>query len=134
MIAKSLLQHSRMLTLQARAASTINSRVLQSSIFLPEMYPAKLTVPLQSGNFEFTVHNKDSVADFCKKVKASCGSDLKEFSLSADRDASTLGELKRGTFQMSVNGKSYEVYPDLRSLIFDSSKVQNRDACVDLNE
>jgi hypothetical protein len=36
---------------------------------MPEMYPAKITVPVSPGNlFEFTAHNKETIADFEAKV------------------------------------------------------------------
>jgi hypothetical protein len=78
---------------------------------MPEMYPAKLTVPVSEGNlFEFTVHNNEPIADFVTKVTKNCGSSLRSFALeTANTDVGaapkTLGELKKQVFKMTVNGK-----------------------------
>lgn len=80
---------------------------------MPEMFPAKLTVPVSEGNhFEFTVHNFEPIADFVAKVQSNCGSRMKSFSIdpiiAADElKPMTMGELKRNLFKININGKVY---------------------------
>ena len=107
---------------------------------MPEIYPAKLSVPVKNidnTHYEFTIHSADSVADFCKKVTDSC-SDIKQFSLEPKTKEevlpATLGELKQGRFTMNVNGFAYRVYPDLRSLIFNKKDSIHKKDLTDLNE
>ena len=87
MLARTLRIHTSKINL--RNFSSISAKVLQNSIFMPEMYPAKLTVPVSEGNlFEFTVHNNEPIADFVAKVNNNCGSSLKSFALeTATKDA-----------------------------------------------
>jgi hypothetical protein len=109
MLARSMRIH--LSKIKHRNFSTISTKVLQNSIFMPEMYPAKLTVPVSEGNlFEFTVHNNEPIADFVTKVSNNCGSSLRSFALeTAHTDVGaapqTLGELKKHVFKMTVNGK-----------------------------
>ena len=43
----------------------------------------------------------------------------------------TLGELKQGKFRMRVNNKTYDVYPDLGSIIRDPTKSSKKNATFD---
>jgi hypothetical protein len=104
--------HSR-----GRAFSSIAPRVFQNSVFMAENFPAKLCVPLdtQGNHYEFTVHNTDKTADFETKVRESCPG-ISAFSLNNGGETATMGELKRDVFKMTVNARTYTVYPDLRSV------------------
>jgi len=99
------------------------------------MFPAKLIVPTAKNDFEFTMNNSQTLAQFQDKVLANSENQVKKFdlkSLEANGDQSesmTLGELKKERFQMSINGKSYTVYPDFRSLI--DNKPQEKSCDLD---
>jgi hypothetical protein len=84
---------------------------------MPEMFPSKLTVPVNNeGNqFEFTVHPNELKADFEQKVKEQCPGVL-QFKIISEQD--TLGKIKRESFKMQVNAKTYQVFPDLRSVLY----------------
>ena len=90
---------------------------------MPEMYPAKLTVPYKSGeHYQFTMHRHETIEAFKEKVLASCPDEIKSFDLIPSQknegEAVTTGELKTRKFEMKVNNKTYSVYPDLRSMVF----------------
>ena len=71
---------------------------------MPEMYPAKLTVPYSSGDhYEFTMHRNETIAEFKEKVLQSCPEDIKSFDLipaaGTEEGANvTTGELKTRKF------------------------------------
>lgn len=111
------------LHIRDRSFSSIAPRVFQNSIFMAENFPAKLCVPVdtQGNHFEFTVHNTDKTTDFEKKVRENCPG-ISAFSLNGGETA-TMGELKRDVFKMTVNTRTYTVYPDLRSV---SLEVKHR--------
>lgn len=82
----------------ASCFSTIRPLVLDRAIFMQEMYPAKLTVPVASGKhkatYEFTMDNQMSVADFEARVRENIK--VKDFKLNplsnqADNELITLG-------------------------------------------
>ena len=65
-----------------RSFSSIKPAVFNNTIFMPEMYPAKLTVPYKSGeHYEFTMHRNETIAAFKEKVLASCPDEIKSFDL-----------------------------------------------------
>jgi hypothetical protein len=129
MLSRALLQQQRNLSLLSSMrqscyfSTAMRSKVVGDAIFMPEMFPAKLIVPTTKSNYEFTMNNSLTLAQFKDKVLANSESQVKDFNLkfleaSEDKTESmTLGELKRERFQMSINGKNYTVYPDFRSLI-----------------
>ena len=50
-----------------RCFSTINPRVYKNAVFMPELFPAKLTVPAtQEIKYDFTCENQTTVGDFCQ--------------------------------------------------------------------
>ena len=55
-----------MLGLQSRRGfSTIKPRVFSNAVFMPELYPAKLTIPASKEIlYDFTCENQTTVADF----------------------------------------------------------------------
>lgn len=82
MFTKSFRRASLFHTSAIRQIATLNTNILQSSVFMPETFPAKLCVPLaKNDTFEFTVHAKDSVHDFIETAQKSCGPNLKSFDL-----------------------------------------------------
>ena len=51
-------------------------------VFMPEMFPSKLTVPYSSSeNFEFTLHRDETIEQFQEKVLQSCPEEIKDFEL-----------------------------------------------------
>lgn len=116
-----------MLGMQSRAFSTIKQRVFNDAIFMSEMYPARLSIPVPEKNgaktvFEFTCDNDAKVGDFCRTVADSTNLDVSEFELldankAAIADSLTLREVKAQKFMMRVRNQTYEVYPDLRSIV-----------------
>ena len=115
-----------------RSFSSITPKVFQNSIFMAENFPTKLCVPLdtEGNHYEFTVHNNDKTADFEAKVKANCPG-VSAFSLNSE--TATMGELKRDVFKMTVNARTYTVYPDLRSVSLEA-KHSNEADLHQLNE
>lgn len=101
--------------------------MFSDAIFMNEMYPARLPVPVPEKNgsstvFEFTCENDDKVADFCRNVAENTSLDVSEIALlDSNREAvaenTSLRELKSKKFMMRVKNKTYEVYPDLRSIV-----------------
>lgn len=63
---RSRLMTSTMLGLQSRRGfSTIKPRVFSNAVFMPELYPAKLTIPASKDiRYDFTCENETTVADF----------------------------------------------------------------------
>ena len=103
-------------------SSVIESKVFSNSIFMPELFPARLLIPTGKGGIGFTMENSDKIADFEKRVLSNTEDDVRSFELlsvdSEDKnDKLTLGQLKTEKFRMRVNNKTYDVYPDLVSLI-----------------
>ena len=113
-----------------RGFASIKSAVYDNAIFMPDMFPSKLTVPYSSTeNFEFTMHRNESIAEFKEKVLQACPEEIKSFDLlpvqpkegeEGAGESMAVGELKTRKFKMKVNSKTYDVYPDLRSLIYKS--------------
>ena len=89
---------------------------------MPEMFPAKLTIPIDSKQFEFTIHPEESKADFEEKVTKNCPG-VTQFKILSDTE--TLGDLKRSSFSMQVNSQTYSVYPDLRSVLYHPDSHKN---------
>ena len=57
---------TNLLGLQSRRGfSTIKPRVFSNAVFMPELYPAKLTIPASKDiRYDFTCENETTVADF----------------------------------------------------------------------
>ena len=121
------------LGLQAkRSFSTIKPRVFSSAIFMPEMFPARLSIPAAQGvTYDFTAENQTTVADFRQSVLDNTDSDVSSFELipadpskkEASIDNMTMGDLKSNKFKIRVNNKSFDVYPDLISLFRNQAPV-----------
>ena len=104
------MQKSKQMTLLGmfpyRGFSSIRASVFNDSIFMPEMYPAKLTVPYSAGNtFEFTMHRNETISEFKEKVLKSCPEEIKSFDLipaavdnGKELATVTTGELKTRKF------------------------------------
>lgn len=98
---------------------------------MPELFPAKLTIPAsQSVRYDFTCENNTTVADFRQQVLDNTDSSVSSFELLKARDPPnkgstektaiddmTLGELKAQKFRMRVNNNIFHVYPDLMSIL-----------------
>ena len=111
-----------------RNFSTLQARVFSNAVFMPELFPARLSIPSQRDGvpYDFTLDNKTKVSDFQQRVMDNTNDDVSSFEListndkdSKSADGMTLGELKQGKFRMRVNNKTYDVYPDLGSIIRD---------------
>lgn len=98
---------------------------MQNSIFMRQTIPTKLTVPFTNDfKMEVTVHGDQTVADFEKKVVDGSQGMLKNFQVTrtdlADKEnfqeSTTMASLKSSKFNMVVNGKKFDVYPDLASI------------------
>lgn len=118
MLAKSLLRQSIFTNcVTSRNFASIQAKVLQNSIFMADIRPAKLPVPLQWDNqFEFTVKDDMKIEELEDSVKENVG-EIKDFSLLNPEGHETLGSLMTNKFQMRINSKTYDVYPDFQSLI-----------------
>ena len=98
---------------------------------MPELHPARLTIPSSNGSmYEFTCQDSDTVSDFRKTVMDNTDMDVQNFELlqsdpdSATKiDTMTMGELKSDKFKIRVNSKTYDVYPDLRSIVRNNDPV-----------
>lgn len=98
---------------------------------MPEMYPARLSIPASNGSmYDFTCDNSVKVADFRQLVMDNTDMDVQHFEvLSSDpanaepMDNLTLGEVKNNKFKIRVNSKTYDVYPDLRSIVLNNEPV-----------
>ena len=107
--------------------STIKPRVFNNAVFMPELFPAKLTIPAsQNIKYDFTCENSTTVADFRQQVLDNTDSNVSSFELmknvapnseATSVDSMTMGELKAEKFRMRVNNKIYDVYPDLISIL-----------------
>lgn len=130
---RQILARSLVQTTQRGFASSISPKVLQNTIYMPEMFPSKLTIPVNNeGNqFEFTVHPTVLKADFEQKVKEQCPGVL-QFRIISEQD--TLGKIKRESFKMQVNAKTYQVFPDLRSVLYKPDAHQHNQHLFKLNE
>ena len=113
-----------LLGLQRRAFSTVKPRVFSNAVFMPELFPARLTIPTARGMYDFTLDNQTKVTDFCQLVLENTDKNVSSFELLASDsskqsriDKLTLGELKQQKFAMKVNGKTFDVYPDLTSIL-----------------
>ena len=85
---------------------------------MPDILPAKLAIPLSKDNtFEFTFHSATKIADFEKLVQDEL-KEVKNFEIVNSEGYETVGDLKMQKFEMKVNGKPFQVYPDLRSMLF----------------
>ena len=90
-----------------RSFSTIKPRVFNNAIFMPEMFPARISVPVANGvTYDFTAENQTKVADFRQQVLDNTDSDVSSFELiSSDPnvkesaiDNMTMGDLKSNKF------------------------------------
>ena len=79
------------------------------------------------------MHREETIAQFSEKVLQSCPEDIKSFELIPNKtqdtevtSSMTIGELKQNTFQMKVNKTTFNVYPDLRSIMNDPWKYTSR--------
>lgn len=117
---------------QVRNVSSIQTRVLENTIFMPAMFPSKLTVPINESKYELTIHPQEFTGDFEKKVTENCPG-VTSFKILSE--ALTLGEVKRNPFKMQVNSQTFNVYPDLRSVLSRcKTTVQNKDELHQFNE
>ena len=88
------------------------------------MYPPKMHVPLKDGSaFEFTAHQDMTVEAFKNHVVESSDGVIKNFELLSNKDGDdtdytkmTMHDLTKDKFRMKVDSKSYDVYPDIRSI------------------
>lgn len=95
------------------------------------MFPARLSIPASNGSmYDFTCDNSVKVADFRQRVMDNTDLDVQNFEvLSSDPanaeavDNLTLGEIKSNKFRIRVNSKTYDVYPDLRSIVASNEPV-----------
>ena len=101
--------------------------MFRRTIFMAEMNPSKLAVPLndRGENFELTIRNDQTVEDLQNAVSTHC-KEVKNFKVVTKDATQTLGDLKRKRFQFQVNGKAYDVYPDLRSVIWSDDHFKNK--------
>lgn len=109
----------------SRCFSTIQPRVFSNAVFMPEIFPARLTIPTskEGVTYDFTCENTATVGEFRQTVLDNTEEDVSSFDLltadasKADElDKMTLGELKSKKFRMRVNNRTYDVYPDLLSI------------------
>lgn len=114
----------------SKAFSTIVPKVYSNAVFMPELFPARLTVPAGKLNYDFTCENNMKVADFRQQVLDNTNQDVKSFELltvekqkEADVDKMTMGELKQQKFRMRVNNRNFDVYPDMISIVKDPAQV-----------
>lgn len=88
-----------MLSFPARAISSSRALVLKDSIFLQETSPAKLPVPVNGTQYEFTLRSEMTVGEFRKAVIANAENSVRIFNLLACDarvdDSLTLGELRQ---------------------------------------
>lgn len=99
---------------------------------MPALYPAKLTIPINSQTkYELTCYADEATADFEKKVQEHCPG-ISSFKFNSE--AKTLGELQRSTFKMSVNSKQYSVYPNMRSILNITDSYKNKKEVYKLTE
>lgn len=107
--------------------STIKPRVFHRAIFMPDLNPSKLTIPVaQDVAYDFTCEDGASVADFRETVLANTDGHVKRFELLAHREgskkaelvdgATSMADLKAGRFEMHIDSKRYQVYPDFLSI------------------
>ena len=96
----------------SRQFSTIVPHVYSNAVFMPELFPARLTVPINDVNYDFTCENNTKVSDFRNQVMDQAGEDVMTFELKsaqdskeADDDKLTMGELKQKKFIMRINGR-----------------------------
>jgi len=89
---------------------------MQNSVFMRQTIPTKLTVPFADDfKMEVTVHGDQTVADFEKKVVEGSQGMLKDFKVTG-ADTTNMATLKSSKFNMVVNGKQFDVYPDFASI------------------
>ena len=105
---------------------------------MPELFPAKLTVPIsQAIKYDFTCENQTKVADFCQQVLNNTDNNVSNFELMRNDppnketnvpvESMTMGDLKAKKFRMRVNNKIYDVYPDLNSILkSDTAEAQKK--------
>ena len=101
----------------------VKTNMVANTIFMPQMYPAKLQVPTnKSGEFyEFTVDRDMTLEGFQNHILENTDGSIKSLQFVAkDQEADpaqlTVGEMTRSKFQMKVDTSTFEVYPDLRSM------------------
>lgn len=70
-----------MLSFPARAISSSRSLILKDSIFMQETSPAKLPVPINDTQYEFTLRSEMTVGEFRKAVVANTGISSDGFNL-----------------------------------------------------
>ena len=141
MLSRKSMQMTAMLGLKpsfmARSCfSTMEPKVFTNAVFMPELFPARLTVPTakEDVKYDFTCENQTKVADFRQAVLDNTEADVTTFDLlTADQKpveesntSLTMGELKAKKFKMRVNNKLYDVYPDMISI----SRSQSQDAAT----
>lgn len=93
---------------------------------MPEVYPAKLALPIASGNqFEITIRNNERKTDFEAKVLDNCPGITNFKIITNNPNIQTLGQVKRHQFKMQINSQEYTVYPDWRSVYNDYESTKN---------
>ena len=105
-----------MVPLSLRAISTYRAQILTDSIFIQDVSPTKLPVPVGPRNFEFTLRDSMTIDDFQKQVIDNAEG-VSSFKLAGREGSETIGQLKQGQFDMTVNGKRFTIYPDFGSLM-----------------
>ena len=67
----------------ARCFSTIEPKVFSNAVFMPELYPARLTIPTgKSGiSYDFTCDNNTTVGEFRQSVLDNTEEDVTSFEL-----------------------------------------------------
>lgn len=83
MLSRKSLQMTAWLGLKpsCRAFSTIEPKVFSNAVFMPELFPARLTVPTNKVSYDFTCENDTKVADFRQSVLDNTESDVTSFEL-----------------------------------------------------
>ena len=76
----------------------MRSLIVSDSIFMPESYPSKLTIPVKGQEFEFTANNNQTVGEFQKMVLSNTENAINDFKLTLDDGKGDenlkIGELK----------------------------------------
>ncbi len=79
-----MLQNASLLGLgNSRYFSTITPKVFSNAVFMPELYPARLTIPTSKEGitYDFTCDNSTTVGDFRQTVLDNTEEDVTSFEL-----------------------------------------------------